>query len=117
MTDIKHQIDSAVDAAWEEIVSFIQSLVQSPSLANDEGPVQKLISEKLETLGLAPEKVPIRFDELKDHPAFCDDGFSPNTRVNVIGQWNNDGGGKSLILNGHVAVSYTHLTLPTILLV
>ena len=48
MTDIKHQIDSAVNAAWEEIVSFIQSLVQSPSLANDEGPVQKLISEKLE---------------------------------------------------------------------
>jgi len=104
MTDIKHQIDSAVDAAWEEIVSFIQSLVQSPSLANDEGPVQKLISEKLETLGLAPEKVPIRFDELKDHPAFCDDGFSPNTRVNVIGQWKNDGGGKSIILNGHVDV-------------
>ena len=104
MTDIKYQIDSAVNAAWEEIVSFIQSLVQSPSLANDEGPVQKLISEKLETLGLAPEKVPIRFDELKDHPAFCDDGFSPNTRMNIIGQWKNDGGGKSIILNGHVDV-------------
>ena len=48
MIDIKHQIDPAVNAVRGEIVSFIQSLVQSPSLANDEGPVQKLISEKLE---------------------------------------------------------------------
>ena len=104
MTDIKHQIDSAVDAAWEEIVSFIQASVQSPSLANNEGPVQELVQNKLDSLGLITRRIPVIFDAIKDHPAFCDDGFSPNTRVNVIGQWNNDGGGKSLILNGHVDV-------------
>ena len=104
MTDIKHQIDSAVDAAWEEIVSFIQTSVQSPSLANNEGPVQELVQNKLDSLGLITRRIPVIFDAIKDHPAFCDDGFSPNTRVNVIGQWNNDGGGKSLILNGHVDV-------------
>ena len=104
MIDIKHQIDSAVNAARGEIVSYIQSLVQSPSLANDEGSVQKLISEKLETLGLAPEKVPVYFDDLKNHPAFCDDGYSPDSRYNVVGHWKNDGGGKSIILNGHVDV-------------
>ena len=87
MIDIKHQIDPAVNAVRGEIVSFIQSLVQSPSLANDEGPVQKLISEKLDTLGLSPEKVPIRFDELKDHPAFNDDGYSPDSRHNVVGHF------------------------------
>ncbi len=104
MTDIKNQIDSAVDAAWEEIVSFIQTSVQSPSLANNEGPVQELVQNKLDSLGLITRRIPVIFDAIKDHPAFCDDGFSPNTRVNVIGQWNNDGGGKSLILNGHVDV-------------
>ena len=104
MIDIKHQIDSAVNAARGEIVSYIQSLVQSPSLANDEGSVQKLISEKLETLGLAPEKVPVYFDDLKNHPAFCDDGYSPDSRYNVVGHWKNDGGDKSIILNGHVDV-------------
>jgi acetylornithine deacetylase len=104
MTDIKHQIDSAVDAAWEEIVSFIQASVQSPSLANNEGPVQELVQNKLDSLGLITRRIPVIFDAIKDHPAFCDDAFSPNTRVNVIGQWNNDGGGKSLILNGHVDV-------------
>ena len=101
---MKSQIDAAVDSAREEIVSFIQTLVQSPSLANDEGPVQEIISDKLKSLQLDVKKIPVRFDELKDHPAFNDDGFSPDSRINIVGEWNNEGSGKSLILNGHVDV-------------
>ncbi|MBT4270251.1 MAG: hypothetical protein HOD91_02480, partial [Candidatus Marinimicrobia bacterium] len=52
MTNIKHRIDSVVDAAQDEIVSFLQTLVQSPSLANNEGAVQELVSEKLKSLHL-----------------------------------------------------------------
>ena len=104
MPNINHQIDSAVNAAREEIISFIQTVIRSPSLANNEGAVQRLISDKLKSLNLDVETVPVRFDELKDHPAFCDDGFSPDTRVNIVGEWNHNGHGKSLILNGHVDV-------------
>jgi acetylornithine deacetylase len=104
MLDLNHQIDSAVNTARDEIVSFIQTLVQSPSLANDEGLVQSIILDKLESLGLAAEKVPVRFDELKDHPAFNNDGYSPDSRYNVVGHWENNGSGKSIILNGHVDV-------------
>ncbi|MBT3478493.1 MAG: ArgE/DapE family deacylase [Candidatus Marinimicrobia bacterium] len=104
MTNIKHRIDSVVDAAQDEIVSFLQTLVQSPSLANNEGAVQELVSEKLKSLHLDVEKFPVHFDELKNHPAFCDDGFSPDSRVNIVGEWNLNGGGRSLILNGHVDV-------------
>ena len=101
---MKSQIDAAVDSAREEIVSFIQTLVQSPSLANDEGPIQEIISDKLKSLQLDVKKIPVRFDDLKDHPAFNDDGFSPDSRINIVGEWNNEGSGKSLILNGHVDV-------------
>ena len=66
MLELNHQIDSAVNSARDEIVSFIQTLVQSPSLANDEGPVQSIVLDKLESLGLAAEKVPVRFDDLKE---------------------------------------------------
>ncbi|MBC8345494.1 MAG: ArgE/DapE family deacylase [Candidatus Marinimicrobia bacterium] len=104
MTDLQKKIDSMVDATQGEIVSFIQTLVQSPSLANDEGPIQELVSEKLKSLHLDVEKVPVLFDELISHPAFCGDGFSPDSRVNVIGEWNNNSNGKSLILNGHMDV-------------
>ena len=104
MADLRQQIASAVEASRDDLVSFIQTLVQSPSLANDEGPVQNIIQDKLESLGLDTENILVRFDKLKDHPGFSDDGFSPDSRMNVIGQWHNDGDGRSLILNGHVDV-------------
>ena len=80
MADFERQITSALEESQEDIVSFIQTLVQSPSLANDEGPVQEVIQGKLETLGLDTEKIIVKFDKLKDHPAFCDDGFSPDSQ-------------------------------------
>jgi len=104
MADFQRQITSALEASQEDLINFIQTLVQCPSLANDEGPVQDIIQDKLKSLGLDTEKIIVKFDKLKDHPAFCDDGFSPDSRVNIVGQWHNDGDGKSLILNGHVDV-------------
>ena len=103
MPEYQSKIDESLNAARDDIIYFIQTLVQSPSLANDEGPVQNIIFEKLNQLGLATKKVPVHFDAIQDHPAFCDDGFSPDTRTNVVGHWKN-GQGRSLILNGHVDV-------------
>ena len=104
MADLHSIIDSTVNNMRDEIISFIQALVQSPSLANDEESVQKIIQIKLESLGLETKKVIVQFESIKNHPAFCDDGFSPDSRVNVIGQWKNGDAAKSLILNGHVDV-------------
>ena len=104
MADFQQQISSKLEEYQEDLISFIQTLVKCPSLANDEGPVQEIIKDKLDTLGLDTEKIIVKFDKLKDHPAFCDDGFSPDSRFNIVGQWHNDGGGRSLILNGHVDV-------------
>lgn len=104
MSDLHSIIDSTVNNMRDEIISFIQALVQSPSLANDEESVQKIIQSKLESLGLETKKVIVQFESIKNHPAFCDDGFSPDSRVNVIGQWKNGDAAKSLILNGHVDV-------------
>ena len=52
MADFERKITTALEESQEDIVSFIQTLVRSPSLANDEGPVQEVIQGKLETLGL-----------------------------------------------------------------
>jgi len=104
MNNYSSIINSTVNDMREEIILFIQNLVQSPSLANDEKDVQQIIFNKLESLQLLPEIIPVNFDSIKDHPAFSDDGFSPDSRINVIGNWNNNMKGKSLILNGHVDV-------------
>jgi acetylornithine deacetylase len=104
MTNIHTLIESKTNELKDEIISFVQRLVQTPSLANEEGSVQKLIFDKLQSLNLQSETIPVKFKDIKDHPAFNDDGFSPDSRINVIGQWNSNKKGKSLILNGHVDV-------------
>ena len=104
MNNYSSIINSTVNDMREEIILFIQTLVQSPSLANDEKDVQKIIFNKLKSLQLKSEIIPVNFDSIKDHPAFSDDGFSPDSRINVIGNWNKNMKGKSIILNGHVDV-------------
>jgi len=93
------------------LVAFLQEAVRSPSLPNNEGPVQAIIAAKLESLELDVETITTRFAELAGHPAFDDDGFSPDSRVNVVGRWLGAGGDEngrsgrgSLLLNGHVDV-------------
>lgn len=102
------QIVDAVDALRPALTDFLQRLVQTPSLPDDEAAVQGIIADQLHALGLMVEIIPTRFAELADHPAFGDDGFSPDERINVVGIWAGDpslGGGQgSLILNGHVDV-------------
>lgn len=104
MDEIKDQITKKVSAMSDEIIGFLQSLVRTPSLPDNEGPVQEIIFNKLRSLGLEVEKVPVLFNQLRDHPAFCDDGYSADSRFNVVGQWNHDREKRSLILNGHVDV-------------
>ncbi len=99
-------LSNAVDNAREDLISFLQKMVQSSSLPDHEHDVQNLIAKKLKAMGLEVEIVPSNFDDLRNHPAFGDDGFSPDKRINVVGRWHGTGSGDghSLILNGHVDV-------------
>ena len=46
MIDLQQQIASKVEASRNDIITFIQTLIKSPSLANDEDPVQTIIQDK-----------------------------------------------------------------------
>ena len=46
MTNIHALIERKTNELKDEIISFVQQLVQTPSLANEEGTVQKLIFDK-----------------------------------------------------------------------
>src|SRR3974390_2042078 len=108
MADLVRSISDQVNTSREELVAFLQRLVQFPSLPGFEQKAQYCVAEKLEALGLATEIVPSEVEELKDHPAFCDDGVPFRERLNVVGRWSGKSGKKksvtarSLILNGHM---------------
>lgn len=100
------RISATVDDLADDLTAFAQALVRIPSLPGEEAPAHDFVADKLRTLGLSVDICPSRFDELREHPAFNDDGLSPNARINVVGRWSGSRrlGSRSLILNGHLDV-------------
>jgi acetylornithine deacetylase len=97
----------AVARGTAEQQALLQDLVRAESLPDAEGPAQRLLADRYRELGLDVTQQPVRFADLRHHPAFGDDGCSADGRHNVIGRWSGaDGGGagRSLVLNGHVDV-------------
>jgi acetylornithine deacetylase len=106
-TNFKTAISATVEDLRPALAAFLQKIVQTPSLPDQEAAVQAIIAAKLRDLGLTVDVAPTLFAELEGHPAFNDDGFSPDGRINVVGRWPGNGSGMgrgSLILNGHVDV-------------
>jgi acetylornithine deacetylase len=110
MDTLVSKIAAAVDASRDELIAFLQKLVQTPSLPGQEQKAQHLVADKLRALGLAVDVISSELPELQNHPAFCDDGVPFRDRLNVVGRWHGagqgqrQGGFRSLILNGHMDV-------------
>ncbi len=99
-----HPIDSTVDSLRDELVSFLQSLVRTPSISGDEHAVQAVIEDAYKSMNLDVERIVATREMLADHPAFSDDGLPFGDRTSLVARWRGSGGGRSLILNGHVDV-------------
>ncbi len=107
VSDGAAQISAAVDELRPALVRFAQELVRIPSLPGDEAAAHQYVAEKLRGLRLDVSILESRFDELRGHPAFSDDGLPENGRINVVGRWPGAApgdGARSLILNGHLDV-------------
>jgi len=110
MPDLAQNIASAVESLRSELTEFLQTLVQFPSLPGQEQAAQYFVADKLRSLGLAVDVVPSELRDVRDHPAFCDDGVPFRERLNVVGRWHGTGRRsdssvpRSIILNGHMDV-------------
>lgn len=83
---------------------FLQVLVRENSTRGNESSAQAVIIEKCRQLGLTLDIWEIGGEELKRHPAFCCDRESFEGNPNLVGVLKGTGGGKSIILNGHIDV-------------
>ncbi|MBX3071484.1 MAG: ArgE/DapE family deacylase [Thermomicrobiales bacterium] len=101
--EAKQTLFDAIDQRHDELVETIASLVRIPSLLGDERPVQEWVAGHMEGSRLSPELWEID-DSVLTLPNAGNSGVPFAGRPNVTGRRPGKGGGRSLILNGHVDV-------------
>ncbi|HLW60188.1 MAG TPA: ArgE/DapE family deacylase [bacterium] len=103
MTPKTHsQIIAAVEERRDEVVAFLQRLVQYDSVTGNEAAIQNFVAEHLRGLALTVDQFDTDPEALRQYPGFLEPEKSFAGRPNVVGVWPGAGGGRSLLLNGHV---------------
>jgi acetylornithine deacetylase len=95
---------SRIEGMREEIVCFLQELISYPSVSGNEKPIQEFIARALGQLGLRTDIWEPNLAELQGHPGYVPVDTGYVGRPNVVGLLPGTGGGRSLLLNGHVDV-------------
>jgi acetylornithine deacetylase len=98
------EIQAAVAAEQPAMVALLEELVAAPTLLGHEAAGQAVMRRAFAALGLAPFDVPLDAGALGRHPAGAPHSWDVDGKANVLADWNGSGGGRSLILNGHVDV-------------
>lgn len=101
LTGLERRVAGAVDV--EGLVSAVRELVGIPSWDGNETPAQELMAGWMGDLGLNVDLWEIDLEAVARHPAYCAE--IPRARaLGLVGTLPGAGGGRSLILNGHVDV-------------
>jgi acetylornithine deacetylase len=87
-----------------EGICLLQRLIQEKSTSGNESSAQAIVIEKLRELGLLIDIWEPNFSKLQHHPYFVSPRTSFTGSPNVVGTKKGTGGGKSVILNGHIDV-------------
>ncbi len=102
--DSRKQVLNWVEQNRNTIVGFLQALIRIPSVTGEEGPIQEFIAGRLKDMGLSVDVFEPDLASLRKHPAFVEVSRGYEGRPNVVGILRGQGGGKSLLFNGHVDV-------------
>ena len=98
------KVNAWIDANRDEIIDFLQKIIQVPSVTGNEGPVQVFLDSYLRNMGLDVELFVPSLKELRTHPAYVKEAEPYEGRPNVVATQRGSGGGRSLLFNGHIDV-------------
>ncbi|SFD90687.1 4-acetamidobutyryl-CoA deacetylase [Bacillus sp. OV194] len=101
---MKKKIQKWMDSKKPEAISFLQKMVRSNSEQGKEKEVQMLIADKLQDIGLEVDVWHPDGEAFFRHPYFCATRTDFSNSPNVAGILKGSGGGRSIVLNGHVDV-------------
>jgi acetylornithine deacetylase len=98
--DILNVIDQHKDKA----IQLLRDMVAIPSVTGDEAAIQRFLNGYLDKIGLEVDMWETDWGELKKHPGYRPVERSYEGRPNIVATWRGNGGGRSLLLNGHTDV-------------
>ena len=101
MDDTERRVLDAIDL--DGLVAFLETMIAIPSLGGHERAAQDEVAAAMETLGLDVDAWDLDLPALRAHPSFAMEVERTEGR-GVVGTLRGTGGGRSLILNGHVDV-------------
>ena len=91
-----------VDQFFDDQIAFLSKLISFSTMAGQEGPCQTFFADSCRTMGLDVELFEADMETVKKHRAYTEIGLPYAGRPNVIARLKGQGGGRSLILNGHI---------------
>jgi acetylornithine deacetylase len=100
----KHKVKCYIRKHTQEAVVLLRRLVQECSVSGSESRAQAIVIEKLREMGLDLDIWEPDIEELKEHPYFISAREHFQGSPNVVGILKGVGGGKSMIVNGHIDV-------------
>ena len=102
--ELERELHHAVAAEATAIEDLLRTLIEQPTTLGNEEAGQAVMRDALRDLGLEPVNVPMDSEGLRAHPAAAPFDWDVEGKANVVATWGRDGGGRSLILNGHIDV-------------
>lgn len=101
--DLEARIAQRIDADRNDLVELTRALVRIESTTGHEGPVQAFVARQFRDEGFDVDVFEPNLATLRGHPGFQDlPGLDFTGRPDVVATWKGRGGGRSLLLNGHV---------------
>lgn len=101
---MKEQLFKWIDEHKKLSISLLQKVVQEKSVFTKEATAQAIILEKCRELGLEIDIWEPNIRTLQYHPEFVSNRTTFKDSPNIVGVLKGAGGGKSIILNGHIDV-------------
>jgi acetylornithine deacetylase len=100
---VRSRLLSAIEERADELIATVAELVREPSVLGNEAGVQQVVARHLTAAGMRVERYDLP-DDTPQQPNGGHSGVPFAGRPNVHGYRSGAGGGRSLILNGHVDV-------------
>ncbi|MDX5476087.1 MAG: peptidase [Bacillaceae bacterium] len=104
MNNIKSKLENWILENEPRMIKLLQMLVQEPSTQGFESGAQAIIVETCRELGLKLDIWEPGGEQLRSHPYFVTARKNFTNSPNVVAVRKGTGGGKSIILNGHIDV-------------